>query len=340
MPEDLADAGLAAGAAGARSEVERADGSRPATDATHLADGRRPAAPRRRRWGGDLTSAVPFLVTKAVLFGAFMLFPFGYTIYLTFQRGSLLSGLEFAGLDNYRSIVGDLLFRQTLWSTLLFMAVLIPLTLVVTMGIGLLLSSKVRGMSVYRSLIYLPSLLSVVVAGLVWKMLIDSETGPLERFTSGVLHLDVPWLTDGNVAIAFLSVITLWTSVGFYSVIFMSAFNNVSEALLDAARIDGANGWQILTRIKLPLIKPVLQVVLVLVTINAVQLFDLIFVMTQGGPGTATYTAMWYIYQNAFNGGSVPYAATMSVVLLLVTAVIAAVFIRRGRGGEATDGHA
>ncbi|MEV0714976.1 sugar ABC transporter permease [Asanoa sp. NPDC050611] len=294
----------------------------------------------RRRRAGDLAPAGVFLAAKAVLFGAFMLFPFGYTIYLTFQRGSLLSGLEFAGLDNYRSIAGDLLFRQTLWNTLLFMAVLIPLTLVVTIGVGLLLSSKVRGMSVYRSLIYLPSLLSIVVAGLIWKMLIDSETGPLERFTSGVLHLDVPWLTDANTAIVFLSVVTLWTSIGFYSVIFMSAFNNVSEDLLDAARIDGANGWQTLTRIKLPLIKPVLQVVLVLVTINAVQLFDLIYVMTQGGPGTATYTAMWYIYQNAFNGGSVPYAATMSMVLLVVTAVIAAIFVRRSRGEESTDGHA
>ncbi|MCW3844129.1 sugar ABC transporter permease [Micromonospora yasonensis] len=288
----------------------------------------------------DLTSAVPFLLGKAVLFGAFMLFPFVYTVYLTFQRGSLLSGLRFAGLDNYRAVAGDPLFRQALWNTFLFMVVLIPLTLVVTIALGLLLSSSVRGMSVYRSLIYMPSLLSIVVAGLIWKMLIDGETGPLERFASGVLHLRVPWLNDGNTAIVFLSIVTLWTSAGFYSLIFMSAFNNVSDDLLDAARVDGASGWQILTRVKLPLIKPVMQVVLVLVTINAVQVFDLVYVITQGGPGTATYTAMWYIYQNAFNGGSVPYAATMSMVLLLVTAIIAAFFIGRGRGEGADDGRA
>ncbi|MFG3702645.1 carbohydrate ABC transporter permease [Micromonospora sp. NPDC047620] len=292
-----------------------------------------------RRWV-DLTSAAPFLLAKAALFGAFMLFPFVYTVYLTFQHGSLLSGLRFAGLDNYRAVADDLLFRQTLWNTFLFMVVLIPLTLVVTIAIGLLLSSTIRGMSVYRSLIYMPSLLSIVVAGLIWKMLIDSETGPLERLTSGVLHLQIPWLTEGDTAIVFLSIVTLWTSAGFYSLIFMSAFNNVPEDLLDAARIDGASGWQILTRIKLPLIKPVMQVVLVLVTINAVQVFDLVYVMTQGGPGTATYTAMWYIYQNAFNGGSVPYAATMSMVLLLVTAIIAALFIGRGRGEGPDHGRA
>lgn len=315
--------------------------SRPDPDTTSRS--RRPSPWRRtgrRRRGGDLPSAVPFLLPKAVLFGAFMLFPFAYTIYLTFERGSLLSGLRFAGLDNYRSVFTDVLFRQTLWNTFLFMVVLIPLTLVVTIAVGLLLSSSVRGMSVYRSLIYTPSLLSVIVAGLIWKMMIDSDTGPLARFTSGVLHLHIPWLTDGNVAIVFLSVVTLWASIGFYSLIFMSAFNNVSEDLIDAARIDGANGWQTLTRIKLPLIRPVMQVVLVLVTINAVQVFDLVYVMTQGGPGTATYTAMWYIYQNAFNGGSVPYAATMSIVLLLITAVIAAIFIGRGRGEGSSDGHA
>jgi ABC-type sugar transport system permease subunit len=196
----------------------------------------------------------------------------------------------------------------------------------------------VPGMGFYRALIYLPSLLSIVVAGLVWKMLIDGQTGPLQKFTTNVLHLHIDWLTDANTAIVFLSVVTLWTSLGFYSLIFMSAFNNIDNELLDAARVDGANAWQLLIHVKLPLIRGVVQLVLVLVTINAVQLFDLIYVMTQGGPGTATYTAMWYVYQNAFNGGSVPYAATMSLVLLLITAVIAGIFIGRGRKKGVADG--
>lgn len=298
----------------------------------------RPAARRSRRRLRELAAASPFLAGKLAVFGIFVLFPFAYTIYLTFQRGSLLSGLHYAGLENYRTILDDQLFRETLRNTLFFMVVLIPMTLVVSIAVGLLLSSRVRGMGFYRALIYLPSLLSIVVAGLVWKMLIDGQTGPLQKFTVNVLHLHVDWLTDANTAIVFLSVVTLWTSLGFYSLIFMSAFNNVDSELLDAARVDGANAWQLLLRIKLPLIRPVMQLVLVLVTINAVQLFDLIFVMTQGGPGTATYTAMWYVYQNAFNGGSVPYAATMSLVLLLITAVIAAVFIGRGRKKGVADG--
>ncbi|WP_158602954.1 carbohydrate ABC transporter permease [Jiangella rhizosphaerae] len=295
--------------------------------------GDRPPPRRRRR--GELLPALPFLVAKVLLFGTFIAFPFVYTVYLTFQRGSLLTGLSFAGLENYRNVVRDTLFHETLRNTALFMLVVIPLTLVVTCAVGLLLSSRIRGIGVYRSLIYTPSLLSIVVAGLIWKMLIDRETGPLDRVTTA-LGFDVPWLTDGTTAIVFLSVVTVWTSIGFYSLLFMSAFNNVDPDLVDAARIDGAGGWQVLTKIKLPLIRPVAQVVLVLVTINAVQLFDLVYVMTQGGPGTATYTAMWYVYQNAFNGGSVPYAATMSLVLLVITAVIAGIFINRSRS-EADD---
>lgn len=300
----------------------------------------RPVVRRRRsrRRLGELAAASPFLAGKLAVFGIFVLFPFGYTIYLTFQQGSLLSGLRYAGLDNYRRILDDQLFREALRNTLFFMVVLIPMTLVVSVAVGLLLSARIRGMAFYRALIYLPSLLSIVVAGLVWKMLIDGQTGPLQKFTVNVLHLHIDWLTDANTAIVFLSVVTLWTSLGFYSLIFMSAFNNLDADILDAARVDGANAWQLLIRVKLPLIRPVMQLVLVLVTINAVQLFDLIFVMTQGGPGTATYTAMWYVYQNAFNGGSVPYAATMSLVLLLVTAVITAVFIGRGRRKDVTDG--
>jgi ABC-type sugar transport system permease subunit len=292
---------------------------------------------RIRRPLVGLADATPFLLAKGALFGVFIAFPFAYTIYLTFERGSLLSGLSFGGLENYRSIVSDTLFWQTLRNTAFFMAILIPLTLVVTIALGLLLSSNVRGMAVYRSLIYLPSLLSVVVTGLIWKILIDRDTGPLSLLFSRLFGIDVPWLTNGNFAIFFLSVVTMWSTAGFYGLIFMSGFNNIPDELIEAARIDGANGWQILTRIKLPMIRPVMQVVLVLVTVSAVQVFDLVFVMTQGGPGTATYTAMWYIYQNAFNGGSVPYAAAMSVVLLLVTATIAALFVARRSKGAGDD---
>jgi ABC-type sugar transport system permease subunit len=279
----------------------------------------------------DLAQALPFLLPKAAVFGVFVLVPFGYTILLTFQQGSLLSGLTYAGLDNYRTVLTDTLFRQTLVNTAVFMLICVPATIVVTLLVGMLLSSSVRGMSAYRTLIYLPSLLSIVATGLVWKIMVDSEYGPVSNLFSQVLGIDVPWLTDATVTMVFLALITLWSTCGFYSIIFMAGFNNIPTDVLEAARIDGASGWRLFTKIKMPLIRPVLQLVLILVTINSIQVFDLVYVLTNGGPGTATYTAMWYIYQSAFNGGSLSYAATMSIVLLLVTAVISAIFIGRTR---------
>lgn len=296
---------------------------------------RRSRLVRLRRGLTSLAQAVPFLVPKVIVFAIFVLAPFAYTILLTFQRGSLLSGLTFAGLENYRTVFTDGLFRQTLLNTALFMLICVPLTIVVTMLVGLLLSSSIRGMSAYRTLIYLPSLLSVVATGLIWKIMVDSEYGPLNALFSRALNIDVPWLTDGTVAMVFLALITLWSTCGFYSVIFMAGFHNIPTAVLEAARIDGASGWRLFTAIKLPLVRPVLQLVLILVTINSIQVFDLVFVLTNGGPGTATYTAMWYIYQSAFNGGSLSYAATMSIILLLVTAAISAVFIGRTRSDGA-----
>ncbi|GAA3941681.1 sugar ABC transporter permease [Actinomadura viridis] len=300
-----------------------------------------PAARRTSRAGRlrrallDLSQALPFLLPKTVVFGLFVLLPFGYTILLTFQEGSLLGGLTFAGLENYRSVVSDGLFRQTLVNTAVFMLICVPLTLVVTLLVGMLLSSSLPGMSAYRTLIYLPSLLSIVATGLIWKIMVDSEYGPVHALFAQGLGIEIAWLTDGTTAMVFLAMITLWSTCGFYSIIFMAGFNNIPPDVLEAARIDGASGWRLFTTIKLPLIRPVLQLVLILVTINSIQVFDLVYVLTNGGPGTATYTAMWYIYQSAFNGGSMSYAATMSIVLLLVTAVISVVFIGRTRSDGA-----
>lgn len=276
--------------------------------------------------------AGPFITAKGLVFGLFILVPFVYTFVLTFQRGSLLTGMRWGGWSNYRTVVTDTLFRDALTNTLLFMVVCTPVTLVVSTAVGLLLSSKLRGMALHRTMIYLPSLLSVVATGLIWKVLIDPEQGPLHLLMSRVFGLDIPWLTNGTVAIVLLALITAWSTCGFYSLVFMAAFNGIDAELLEAARIDCAGPWQILTRIKLPLVQPVAQVVLALLTINCVQVFDLVFVLTNGGPGTATYTAMWYVYQNAFNGGSVAYAATMSVVLLVVTALISVLFLARRPG--------
>jgi ABC-type sugar transport system permease subunit len=208
------------------------------------------------------------------------------------------------------------------------MLVVIPLTLVIPMAVGLLFSSMIPGIKYYRGLIYIPSLLSVVSTSVIWKILIDPGVGLLYKIFNVWLGWHIPWLSNPTVAIIFIAIVSLWNSLGFYSIIFMAGFNDIPRELFEAAQIDGANAWNVFWRVKLPLMQNVIQLVLVLVTINSIQVFDVIFVMTSGGPGTSTYTVMWYIYQNVFSNGSVGYAASMGVVILVITLVMTIIFMR------------
>jgi ABC-type sugar transport system permease subunit len=292
---------------------------------------------RFRRTLDPLLDATIFLWPKTLLFIAFVFVPFVYTFVLTLQIGTVLQGFRFVGLENFRTILQDRLFFQTLKNTALYMIIIIPLILTVPLGVALLLASSIKGVRFYRTLIYIPSLLSIVAASLVWKVMLHPDVGPLYRFFNVSLGWQVPWLSNGTFAIMFIALISLWHSLGFYSIIFMAGLNDIPTSLFEAARIDGANAWDIFWRIKLPLLKPVIQLVLVLITIYSVQVFDIIYVMTQGGPGTSTYTVMWYIYQNVFNNGSVGYAAAMGVVMLLVTLAIAIMYMRATRSEVSYD---
>lgn len=295
-----------------------------------LSDRRR--GPRRQSNG----AAAAFLAPKVLLFLAFVAVPFVYTFVLAFQRGTLLRGFTFVGLDNVRSLLGDDLFWHTMKNTALYLVVAVPLNIVAPLLVGVLISSALPGMRVYRSLIYIPSLLSIVATGLIWKVLIDPDIGPLYGFFNRMLGWDLPWLSTGTSAIVLIAVISVWSGIGFHSIIFMAGINDIPQELYEAASIDGAGPVRSFFSITLPLLKPVIQIVLVLATIASIQVFDMIYVMTQGGPGTSTYTVMWYIYQNVFGGGSVGYAATMGVVMLLVGLVISGFYMRLTRTDDST----
>lgn len=282
---------------------------------------------RRRRTGRSPGAATVFLLPKTVIFAAFVIVPFAYTFVLMFERGTLLRGFTFAGLDNITSLLTDDLFWMTVRNTLLYMVISVPLNIIIPLAVGVLITRDIRGMRVYRTLIYVPSLLSVAVTGLIWKVLIDPDIGPLYRLTNKILHLNLPYLSNGTSAIAFVAVVGMWSAIGFNSIIFMAGLNDIPHELYEAASIDGADGFRSFWEITLPLLKPVLQIVLVLVTISGIQVFDLIFVMTQGGPGTSTYTVMWYIYQNVFVGGAVGFAAAMGVFVLVLSLLITGVYL-------------
>lgn len=282
----------------------------------------------RRRRTLDGLNALLFLGPKGVLFAAFVIIPFGYTFILVFEDGNLLRGFTFVGLQNFGTMVQDALFWQTLVHTALYMLIALPLSISVPLAIAVLLTSSLQGLRVYRTIIYTPSLLSIVATGLVWQIMIDPNEGPVYHLLNVVFGLHIPWLNSGAFALVFIALISVWSSLGFLSIIFVAAINEIPQTLSEAAAIDGADAWHIFWWVKLPLLRPVIQLVLVLVTVWSIQVFDVIYVLTRGGPGTATYTVMWYVYQNVFGSGSVGYAAAMGVLILLITLGISALYIR------------
>lgn len=296
---------------------------------TSPANGARPA--RRRREIVDVVTGLIFLAPKLIFFGLFVAVPFVYTFILVFQRGDVLMGFHWVGLDNLIAVASDTLFRQTLLNTFFFMIVYLPLSLIVPLGIGRLFASTLRGVRIYRALIYMPSLLSIVAVGLIWRLMLDPDSGPI-NIALRFLGMDTfnPF-AEGTKAMIAIALITVWGGLGFGGIIYMAGLNDIPGELLESARIDGAGAWRTFWYVQLPLLRPLIQFLAIINTIGAVQVFDIIFVLTKGGPGTSTSTAMWYIYTIAFNGGSVGYAAAMSIVLLVITATLSVIYIRLTR---------
>jgi len=283
----------------------------------------------------EFISALVFLTPKFGLFCAFVVVPFLYTFYLMLFQGGLIGRSRFVGLGNFGALLNDGLLRSTIGNTLLFMAINIPVTLGLALGVGILLARQVKFRGLYRSLIYVPSLLSVSATGLVWKIMLDRDAGPIYGFFRDYLGLELSYLQSGSVAITAVALISAWASVGFYGLIFLAGLNGIPQELYEAGKVDGISPTGAFWHITLPLLKPVLQLVLILTSINAIQVFDIIFVLTQGGPGTSTYTVMWYIYKSVFGGGSVGYAATMSVAVMAFSILLAVAVVLFTRSREA-----
>jgi ABC-type sugar transport system permease subunit len=290
----------------------------------------------KARERAEFVSALFFLTPKFGLFCAFVVVPFLYTFYLMLFQGGLIGRFRFVGLGNFSALFNDGLLRSTIGNTLLFMAVNIPVTTVMALLVGILLARQVKFRSVYRALIYLPSLLSVSATGLVWKIMLDRDAGPIFWFFRQYFGLELNYLQNGSVAIITVAVISAWASVGFFGLIVLAGLNGIPQELYEAGKVDGISPTGAFWHITLPLLKPVLQLVLILTSIGAIQVFDIIFVLTQGGPGTSTYTVMWYIYKSVFGGGSIGYAATISVAVMLFSILLAAavVLFTRSRGGK------
>lgn len=279
-----------------------------------------------RRWPRSVNPAVrkdPLygyaFVSPAVLgFLLFVVVPLAGVFYYSSQDLNAFSGEEsFVGLGNYRELVASGTFHRVLANTALFSLAVIPVNVALGLGLAVLVNRRIPGISVFRTVFFLPVAISLVAWSLVWRYLLQ-ERGGVNALLA-MVGIDGPnWLSDTRWSMVALIAVQVLKSVGVSMIILLAALQDVPEEIREAALIDGAGSLQVLRRITLPLISPALLMVGILATIDALKAFAQVFLLTQGGPGLSTTILGYYIYDQAFNAFQIGASSAAAVVLFAI----------------------
>ena len=228
----------------------------------------------------------------------------------------------FIGLDNYITGIQDMLFWNSAFHSFL-LAIFSTLSLVIYLTVSFILASKIKGADLLRKIYLIPMLLSSVAIAQLWVKIYNPSNGILNVFLMSIGVENPPlWLANPSIVLFAIFVPILWQYAGFYILIYYAALKNIPESLIEAARIDGASAFQIATRIKLPLIKEVVSVTIVLAIVGSLKYFDLIYVMTAGGPNGASKVMASYMYKLAFSNYNFGYGSAIGFLLLIITLIV------------------
>ncbi|MGC4109338.1 MAG: sugar ABC transporter permease [Nocardioides sp.] len=295
--------------------------------------------PPRRDWRrrNDAVTGWAMVSPSAVLIGVFGLLPVLWAVWLSFQHNDLQTPGQWAGLDNYRQLAHDPVFRDSVKHTLVYTLIFVPTTLLLSLLAGAALNRRVRGITVYRLAVFVPVVTSTIATGVIFTWLLDPDYG-LVNTTLAKLGLPTSgFFSSPHSALFAVVIMTVWGWVGFGALIYLAALQGIPQDLLEAAQMDGCTRAGAFWRIEVPLLRPVSGFLLVWLTINALQLFDEVYVTTKGGPIHATTVVVYYLYLQAFQFFHAGYAAAIAVVLFLVIALITLVQLRLTRDPSAAE---
>ena len=264
-----------------------------------------------------------FMAPAAIIMGLALLYPLAYMIYGSFRAwdpSQNISETEFVGLKNYITLFFDPAFRESLSVTLTFAFAVVTAELAIGVGLALLLDRNIRGMSVLRTLFILPMMIAPVVVGLMWRYMYHPTVGTINKTLKSMGFESVDWL--GQHALLSVIIADIWQWTPFIFILSLAALQSLPRSALEAAKIDGATGWQQIRYIKLPLMMPVLIVTALLRLIDAFKVLEVILVMTEGGPGLSTEIIALRISRTATEFRELGVAAAMSNYLLLLLLIL------------------
>jgi ABC-type sugar transport system permease subunit len=274
-----------------------------------------------------------FILPCVALFGLFIGYPLIRSIYLSFTDWPGFGPEKFVGFRNFTAMFHDQVFRTALTNTIVFTAATTIVATVLAMVLAAVLTHRWRGGTIFRVAIFVPALLSLVVSGTLWGLIYEPDFGILDSALKSVgLHsLAISWLSDSATVVPALIVVSIWQSLGFFMLIFYAALQDIDPELYESARLDGASVISQFRYVTVPMLRSVTSIVITLNLINGLKVFDLIYVMTGGGPNNASETLATYLYSLAFGGqvaGAIPaigYATAIGVMILILAIVVVSV---------------
>jgi len=259
-------------------------------------------------------------------------FPLVYTLIVSFQHITMMAeDTSFSGFVNYARLFQDARLWGAIGHTALFTAIALPIELALGMGMALLFLDRMPGRQIFIALLVLPTVISPIVAGATWRLLFDNRFGPINQIIGWIWGEPVTILWTVNPALVYPAIIVceVWQWTPFMFLILLAGLSNVDQSQLEAAEIDGAGWWRVFVKIVLPAIKPVLAIVLLIRALDLVRLFDIIWALTRGGPGTMTETISIYAYVQGFQQFETSYTAAIAVLIIVILSVLVIWGLRR-----------
>jgi len=277
----------------------------------------------------DAASRWAFMAPAAIILAAMLAYPIIYTVEISFARFDLMtfSAVEFVGWENYAHVFDDYRFWSSMRVTLIYLAFALPIQIVLGFGIAYLINAPWRGRGAVRALFIIPMVVAPVVAGGIWRMILDPLWG-IMNWVAGLFGVDgLDWFGDPTLAMASIIIIDTWRWTPFVILIATAALLALPRDIFEAAEIDGANWWSMLWSITLPLLVPIIAATFVVRWLGAVKMFDIALAATYGGPGGATNVINLFIYEEAFRSLRFAESAAMAVIVLVLTMVLTGIFL-------------
>jgi multiple sugar transport system permease protein len=306
------------------------------TAPTALLRRRRPEAPparagRRRPAASEQATGWAFVAPGAAIILLFGAVPIVWSAVMSFQNNQLTGSASYVGLRNYRLMLHDPVVAQAVQHTLVYTALFVPGTMIAGLFLAVAMNRKIRFISLYRTAAYATMAISTISEAIVFIWLFDPSYGVVNYFLSLLGIPQQQFLNDPSQALYVIVIMTIWGWTGFSVVIYLAALQGVPKELLDAAAVDGAGHWTAFRRVTLPLLSPASFFLAIWLTINAMQLFDEVYLSTRGGPLNATTVLVYYLYEQAFTNFNFGYASAIAYFLFLIILLVTAIQFRVGR---------